>query len=168
MATLKEKLVELIGDEEKAELVSSALGEFMIPKSQYNEKVKQAKQKEEELESIRLANMSKEEQLKHAEEKALGLQKEYAKKLNKFEAEKLFMGAGLSSEDYGAFIDDIVSENTEQTLKVAQSFVGTINKQKELVENKMKETNINSTPTPSLGKQVDPQPTQPTPAKRML
>lgn len=58
---------------------------------------------------------------------------------NKLEAEKILAKAGLNEEDYSEYINKIVSEDVDTTKSIAESIVNTINKQKALAEQRVKE-----------------------------
>jgi chaperonin cofactor prefoldin len=153
MSDLYEKLKELVGDEEVAKKVQSAIGEFMLPKSEYAKVKDNLKAKDEELEKIRLSNMDNEQRLQHELSKAQALQSEYSVKTNRLEAEKLFLGAGLSQELYGELLDKTVTDDREKTLSLVNGFVGILSKEKEFVVNKTKEELINSTKKPDTNQE---------------
>lgn len=156
MADLMSKLKELVGDEELASKIQSSLGEFMIPKTEYAKQRDRAKELESQIEQNKLASMSEQEKLQHELEKAQALQRDYASKVNRVEAESLFVKAGLSAEEYGTLLDKTVTDNKEQTLSVVSGFVDLLTKQKEAVANKTKADLMNSLPTPPNGDNVTP------------
>lgn len=103
---------------------------------------------EEELEIEKNKNLSAEEKLQAELEKAQQAQKDFAKKNNRLEVETLFVKAGLTSDDYGDYIDDLVSDNAELSLKLANGFVATINKARESATQKAKEDLLDGTLKP--------------------
>lgn len=151
MSDLFEKLVELIGDEDKAKQVQSSLGEFMLPKTEYAKVRDALKNKENELEQIRVANMDSEQKLQHELAKAQALQKDYGIKTNRLEAERIFVEAGLSSDTYSDILEKSVSDDRERTLSLVNGFVGILAKEKENVVNRTKEELVNSTQKPVGG-----------------
>jgi predicted DNA-binding protein (UPF0251 family) len=151
MSDLLNKLTELVGDEEKAKLVQSALGEFMIPKTEYAKKNEQLKAKDSELEALRLASMSETEKLQHKLAEAEALRNEYGKKSNRLDAEQLFVRAGLNKDTYEPLLDKVVSEDKEKTISLVNDFVGILSKERESITNKTKEDLINSTKKPEGG-----------------
>ena len=160
MADLFETLKEIIGDEEKAKKAQSALGEFMLPRAEYNKVAEKLKAKDEELEKIKLASMDQSQLLEHELNKAKALQSEYGVKTNRLEAEKLFVGAGLTSEQYSKLLDTSVSEDREKTLSLVNGFIEILGKEKENVANKTKESLINQTKKPETGEDTNkPDPT---------
>lgn len=161
MSDLLDKIKELVGDEALASKIQSSLGEFMIPKTEYAKVRDKAKDLETLLEQNKISSMSEQEKLQHELEKTQALQKDYASKLNRVEAESLFVKAGLSVEDYGGLLDQTVSENKEKTLSVVSGFVDLLTKQKEAVASKTKADLMGSLPTPPNGEEIKP--TEPKP-----
>lgn len=157
MADLFETLKEIIGDEEKAKKAQSALGEFMLPRAEYNKVAEKLKAKDEELEKIKLANMDQSQLLEHELNKAKALQSEFSVKTNRLEAEKLFVGAGLTSEQYSKLLDSSVSEDKEKTLSLVNGFIEILGKEKESVASKTKESLINQTKKPETGEETKPE-----------
>jgi hypothetical protein len=151
MPNLLEKLVEVIGDEGKAKEVQSALGEFMLPKTEYAKLRDQLKERETELESIRTSSMSEKEKFEHELAKAQNIQKEYSIKTNRLEAATLFTQAGLSKEAYETLLDKAVSEDRDKTLGLVNDFIGLLGKEKETVANKTKQELIDQTKKPEAG-----------------
>jgi hypothetical protein len=151
MSDLLNKLTELVGDEEKAKLVQSALGEFMIPKTEYAKKNEQLKAKDTELEQLRVASMSETEKFQHKLNETEALKSEYGKKLNRLDAEQLFVRAGLNKDAYEPLLDKVVSEDKEKTISLVNDFVGILSKERENITNKTKEDLINSTKKPEGG-----------------
>lgn len=154
--TLKEKILEIIGDEAKADEVISSLGEFTIPKAQYNKKVEeleliknQSKEFQTKLEQVELEKMSEQEKLQHELEKASKVKEEYLLRTNRLTAEKMFVGAGLQEEDYKDLIDGLVHSDEEITKKVVGGVVGMLTKERDNAISKTKEELLNSTPNPS-------------------
>lgn len=145
---LNEKLLEILGDEELAKKVSSSLGEFMLPKTEYAKVRDALKTKEDELESVRLASMDNEQKLQHELSKAKAIQDDFNKRSNRLEAEKLFVGAGLTSDIYESLLDKAVSEDKDRTLSLVGGFVDILSKEKENIANKTKEDLVNQTKKP--------------------
>jgi len=151
MSDLLNKLTELVGDEEKAKLLQSALGEFMIPKIEYAKKNEQLKAKDTELEQLRVASMSETEKFQHKLNETEALKSEYGRKLNRLDAEQLFVRAGLNKDAYEPLLDKVVSEDKEKTISLVNDFVGILSKERETITNKTKEDLINSTKKPEGG-----------------
>ena len=151
MSDLFETLKGIVGDEEVASKVQSALGEFMIPKTEYAKVRDLVKNKDSELEQLRVANMNESEKLQHELAKAQALQKDFSIKTNRLEAEKLFVSAGLSLDDYGSILDNSVSDDKDKTLSIVNGIVNVLAKEKESVANRTKEELINKTKKPEQG-----------------
>lgn len=107
------------------------------------EKLKEKADKYDEaqrlLEEEKQKNMTAEEKLAEAERAANEKASEFAKKANRLDAEKILLDAGLTSEDYEAFIDGIVSEDNEQTKALATSLAGTFKAKNEAALQKAKQ-----------------------------
>lgn len=148
MADLLDKIKELVGSEEVAKQVQSALGEFMIPKTEYAKQRDKSKELETLLEQSKLATMNEQEKFQHETAKLQATQKELASKLNRVDAERVFIQAGLSAEDYGMLLEQTVSDDKDKTLALANGFVSVLTKQKDFVANKTKEDLMNKVVTP--------------------
>lgn len=115
----------------------------------------------EELESLRevakerdeLAqqNMSAEERVQKALEKAEKAKAEYAAKSNRLDAEKLMVEAGIPSEEYAPLLDSIVSEDAERTLTAAELVATIVASQREAEGKKVRSELIDATPKPQAG-----------------
>ena len=154
MSELLNKLVELVGDEEKAKAIQSSLGEYMIPKTEYAKLRDANKQKDIELEQLKLSSMDSSQKLEHELAKAQAIQKEFGTKTSRLEAEKLFVEAGIASDLYNDILDKSVSEDKEKTMSLVNGFINIISKEKENAINKTKEQIVNSTPKPVTGDQI--------------
>jgi hypothetical protein len=155
------KIIEIVGDETKAKEVVSSLGEFMIPKEQYNKKVAELNNlkteitsKSDELEQIKLSSMTEQDRLKHEFEKASNIQKEYSLKTNRLEAEKMFVKAGLPEDSYADIIDSLVNEDSERTQKVVGGVINVLSKERESAIAKTREEVINTTPSPTQSQSI--------------
>ncbi len=163
--SLLEKVIEIIGDEDKAKEVVSNLGQFMIPKDQYNKKVQELSSlkeelgtKNEELEKIRVSSMSEQEKNKHEMEKVNQIKSEYLRKTSRLEAEKLFVQAGLNQDSYNDIIDGLVHEDLEQTTKMVGGVIGVLTKEREKAVATTKEQVVNTTPRPSGADPIEQKP----------
>ena len=96
-------------------------------------KYAEAQAKLDELEKAGMSDVEKAlADAKKAQEDAETLKNDYAKKASRIEVEKIFVSAGLKTEDYANFIDGIVGTDAEASKKLAQSFADTISKQREV------------------------------------
>jgi len=151
----KEKIKGLVGDDAKADEIISSIKEAFIDKEQYNRKIKDLEKAaaerdalQGEIEKNRLASMSEVEKLEHALKQTENAKLEYAKKLNRLDAEKLFLSKGISQETYGTIIDNFIYEDAETTQKVVTGVIETIVKERESAVAKTKEDMLGTTPQP--------------------
>lgn len=155
---------ELTQVDEKVKAIIEAVGEF-IPKGKFNELNKKYKDLErekasllEEFEDFKKSKMTEDEK-KEAELKKFEQDKiELAKKLNEVKAREIFVNAGLNQEKINELLAKVVSEDSEKTLELANSFVEVF---KEIKETTKKETItdlLKDTPQPvvnnSNGKEI--------------
>ena len=161
MADIKSKIIEIVGDEVKAEEVVSSLWEFMIPKEQYNKKVQELNtlrtEKEtlsQEIESAKVEKMSADEKLKHELEKVEGMKRDFAIKSNLADVKTLFASKGIVADEYDEIIQGLVSPDAETTKKLATGVLDMIVKQTESAVARTKEEVVNSTPSPNTTEQV--------------
>lgn len=94
------------------------------------------------------AGLTDEEKMKNALAEAEAVKTEFAKKSNRLEVEKIFVGVGLSEEDYKDFIDGIVSEDADVSKALATNLANMLTKQKEAAVQKTKEELMDGTQTP--------------------
>jgi argininosuccinate lyase len=142
-------------DEQITNYLNSVNGEVQKEKTKLQTdkaELERLKKVEEELEAEKNKNLTAEQKLQAELEKAQLMQKDFAKKTNQLEVEKILVGAGLTKEDYAEYIDLLVSENAETSLKLANGLIGTLTKQKEATEKKVKADLLNGTPLPDGGR----------------
>jgi len=145
---LNEKLIEVVGDEEKVKLIQKEVGDTFIPKEEYAKVKKQLTDIQADLEKTKLANMDKEQVAQHELEKTKALQTELEIKLNKVEAERSFVNAGFTSDVYADLLDQIVSNDKERTMATVNKFISVLGKEKENTANRTKESLLNQTKQP--------------------
>lgn len=97
------------------------------------------------------AGLTDEEKIQKALQDAEDSKKEFDKKSNRLDAEKILVGAGLTEDDYKDLIDGIVTEDAETTKTMATNLAGLITKQKDAAVQKTKEELMDGTNTPSGG-----------------
>lgn len=71
--------------------------------------------------------------------------------LNKKTVENIFVGAGLSEEDYSEILENIVGEDTEKTIKLAQTICKTMSSRQEKTKEELKKKIAGGTPKPDTG-----------------
>jgi hypothetical protein len=146
--------IETPTDEQVSNYLNSVNGEVQKEKTKSQTdktELERLKAIEAELEAEKAKSLTAEEKLQAELQKATLLQKEFAKKTNLLEVEKLLVGAGLTKEDYADYIDLLVSDDAETSTKLASGLVSTISKQKEATEKKVKADLLNATPAPNGG-----------------
>ena len=77
--------------------------------------------------------------------------KDFAVKKNRLEVEKVLVGAGLTEEDYKDYIDTMVSDNAETSLKLANGLVTTVKARETAKDKAVRSELLNATPTPNGG-----------------
>lgn len=142
----KKNLISFGIDEPSEEQITNYLNQVNGEAQKEKEEAERLKEKADKydetqrlLEEEKQKNMTAEEKLAEAERVANEKASEFAKKANRLDAEKILLDAGLTSEDYEAFIDGIVSEDNEQTKALATSLAGTFKAKNEAALQKAKQ-----------------------------
>lgn len=121
------------------ELNASADEKLKNAKAALADATKARKTAEKELKELKESHLSDDEKLQKALEEAEASKADYAKKLNRLEVEKLFVDAGITSEYYEPIIDSVVTDDAEESKKLAGSFVDVMKSQKEATEKALRE-----------------------------
>lgn len=103
---------------------------------------------EVEYKKLQDADLTDAEKIQKALKDAADSKKDYEKKVNKLDAEKILVAAGLTEEDYKDLIDGIVSEDVEATKTMATNLSTLIKNQKDSAIKKTKEELMDGTNTP--------------------
>lgn len=103
---------------------------------------------EVEYKKLQDADLTDAEKIQKALQDAEDSKKDYEKKVNKLDAEKILVAAGLTEEDYKDLIDGIVSEDAEATKTMATNFANLIKSQKDSAIKKTREELMDGTNTP--------------------
>lgn len=142
----KKNLISFGIEEPSEEQITNYLNQVNGETQKEKDKAEKLKEKADQydeaqrlLEEEKQKNMTAEEKLAEAERVANEKASEFAKKTNRLDAEKILLDAGLTSEDYEAFIDGIVSEDNEQTKTLATSLAGTFKAKNEAALQKAKQ-----------------------------
>lgn len=106
---------------------------------------------EVEYKKLQDADLTDAEKIQKALKDAADSKKDYEKKVNKLDAEKILVAAGLTEEDYKDLIDGIVSEDAEATKTMATNFANLIKSQKDSAIKKTREELMDGTNTPGGG-----------------
>lgn len=102
---------------------------------------------EVEYKKLQDADLTDAEKIQKALKDAADSKKDYEKKVNKLDAEKILVAAGLTEEDYKDLIDGIVSEDSEATKTMATNFANLIKSQKDSAIKKTREELMDGTNT---------------------
>lgn len=103
---------------------------------------------EVEYKKLQDADLTDAEKIQKALKDAADSKKDYEKKVNKLDAEKILVAAGLTEEDYKDLIDGIVSEDAEATKTMATNLSTLIKNQKDSAIKKTREELMDGTNTP--------------------
>lgn len=106
---------------------------------------------EVEYKKLQDADLTDAEKIQKALKDAADSKKDYEKKANKLDAEKILVAAGLTEEDYKDLIDVIVSDDAETTKAMATNLSNLIKNQKDSAVQKAKEELMDNTNTPGGG-----------------
>lgn len=106
---------------------------------------------ETEYKKLQDADLTDAEKIQNALKDAAESKTKYEKELNKLDAEKILVAAGLTEEDCKDLIDGIVSDDAEATKAMATNLSTLIKNQKDSAAQKAKEELMDSTKTPGGG-----------------
>lgn len=164
--TIKEKMTEILSNESladneaKVNEIISSLGAFFVAKDQYNKKVGEldvALSNVKKLENEKLsADELKQKELNEILENAKKNERDFKLKTNRLEAIEIFKNAGLNETDYSDFVSEdsksyIISDDLDKTKTLAQTFVNTLNSQKQMLEEKLRKEMQGNNPKPPAG-----------------
>lgn len=128
-----------------------------VDKSTFDKTASELAKVKKERDELKQNNMTSEEKVNAAIAAADARANEYAVKLNRLEVERLFMADGLVEDDYAAVIDDIVSEDTEKTMKLAKNMLAVVKAQKSAAEKAVRAELLKKTPKPPAGNDGKPE-----------
>lgn len=80
------------------------------------------------------------------------MKREFAVRLNRMDAEKVLIGAGIAEADYSPFIDTIVTEDAEASVAAATAIAKMLAAQKKAVEAAVRKDMQDKMPTPDPNK----------------
>ena len=122
-----------------------------VEKSIFDKTASELAKVKKELGELKNNNLTGEEKVNAAIAAADARANEYSVKLNRLEIEKLFLADGLEETDYADLIEDIVSEDTEKTMKLAKGMLAVIKNQKTAAEKAIRAELLKKTPKPPAG-----------------
>lgn len=125
-----------------------------VEKTVFDKTASELAKVKKELGELKNNNMTGEEKVNAAIAAAESKEKEFTRKLNRLDVEKLFVADGLTEKDYEDLIDDIVSEDGEKTLKLAKNLLSVIKSQKSATEKAIRAELLKDTPKPPPGDDV--------------
>lgn len=149
-------------NEEKVEAISKELAKLVIPKDKYNDLSNRLKNTESELETTKTAlddfkkSKMTDDEKKEAERKEFEeLKRANAIEKNDLAVQKLLLKNGIEVKDddieLQQTLKNIVSEDAEKTMSLANSFITILNKTKDLTEKETTSNLLNQTPKPIGG-----------------
>ena len=135
--TLLEKLNELVANGATAEDIQSSLGQFMIPKGEFNKVNDENKtlktqvsvlegnvsELNTQMEVAKTSTMNEQELLLHKLQQAEGLIKSHTTQTNRVKAENSFITAGFSEEEYKDLLEQVVSDDSSKTQSLVDGFI---------------------------------------------
>lgn len=91
------------------------------------------------------AGLTDEEKIQKALKDAATAEKDFKKKSNRLDVEKILVGAGLTEDDYKDLIDGLVSDDADASKALATNLASMLTKQKEAAIQKTKEELMDDT-----------------------
>ncbi len=91
------------------------------------------------------AGLSDEEKIQKALNDAAAAEKDFKRKSNRLDVEKILVSAGLTEEDYKGLIDGLVSDDAETSKALATNLTTMLGKQKDAAIQKTKEELMDGT-----------------------
>lgn len=158
---MKEQIKEILENESldienKTTEIAKVIGQETVVKSKYNDKVAELRAKEaelskvsEEIETIKTSSMTDTEKTQKLEQSLKEKERDFLIKSNKLDAERMFVKAGISREDYENILDDYVSEDATITSKRITNVIDLLTKTKEVTKTEVTENIIKGTPKPN-------------------
>ena len=122
-----------------------------VEKSIFDKTASELSKVKKELGELKNNNLTGEEKVNAAIAAADARANEYSVKLNRLEVEKLFIADGLTEADYAELIEDIVSEDSEKTMKLAKNLLAVVKNQKSAAEKAIRAELLKKTPKPPAG-----------------
>lgn len=146
---------EELDDEAKTAEIQKIIGSKFIPQKKYNDLKEETSKAygllQQEYNDYKQSKMTDEEKKQEYVSKLENNYKSVKLELNKKTAENIFVGAGLSEEDYSEILEDIVGEDTEKTVKLAQTICKTMSNRQEKQKEALKKKIAEGTPKPDAG-----------------
>lgn len=100
---------------------------------------------------LKRQQMTAEQRAEAAEKAATDKMREFTVKSNRVDVEKLFVGAGLKTDDYAPILDGIVGEDLKKSTDIAGSFISILNATKEATEKAVRKEVLGEVTPPAGG-----------------
>lgn len=168
---MKEEITKLLNDENfnnlesveaKVDAITSALGPLVFPKDKFNNlnneyKALETKYStlENDFENFKQSKMTNDEKAKAEKEKFEADKKAVALDNSRVAVKELFLDNGIKISDdtpeYKDLLTNIVSEDKDKSINLAQQFINVLGKTKEQASKETTANLLNNTPTPVVG-----------------
>ena len=165
---MKEAIEQVLSDEtyttndEKVNAITSALGDLVFPKDKFNDLNKRLKKTESEYAALQTEyeDFKKSKMTDDEKREAERIEFEQQKKANAIEkndlaVQKLLLKNGIEVKDddieLQQTLKNIVSEDAEKTMSLANSFISILNKTKDLTQKETTSNLLSQTPKPIGG-----------------
>lgn len=125
----------------------STLGDT-VSKNVFDKTASDLARVKKELKDLKAAGQTDAERLQAAIAEAEAQKREFTLKVNRLAVEKVLVGAGLEEADYSSFIDGIVGEDAENSVKIATNISAVLKAQRTAAEAAAKKQLQQSTKTP--------------------
>jgi len=168
---MKEEIAKLLNDDNfnnlenvdaKVDAITSALGPLVFPKDKFNSLNNEYKNLEtkystleQDFENFKQSKMTNDEKAKAEKEKFEADKKAVALDNSRLAVKELFLDNGIKisgdTPEYKDLLNNIVSENKEKSVSLAQQFINVLSKTKEQASKETTVDLLNNTPKPILG-----------------
>lgn len=128
-----------------------AKGKYESMVNKFNELNSEKVKMQEELDNLNISKMT-DEQKRELELETLKKElDETNKRYNRAEIEKIYVQAGIKEDEYSSLLENVGSDNLEQSKKIANSMLSIINTRTANATQKAKEDIMKNTPEPQKG-----------------
>lgn len=128
-----------------------AKGKYESMVNKFNELNSEKVKMQEELDNLNISKMT-DEQKRELELETLKKElDETNRRYNRAEIEKIYVQAGIKEDEYSSLLENVGSDNLEQSKKIANSMLSIINTRTANATQKAKEDIMKNTPEPQKG-----------------
>lgn len=156
--TLKELLGKLYKEGMTLEEIDEALSDKdlvdkktlpkTVSKDRFDEVASEVAKYKKQVKELETKNMSDEEKIQAELKSAEEMKTQYQTEMYKLKAKEVFVGGGLSEEEYSSLVDMVIGQDEKATIEQAKKIVGLISSQKETAKKQMESDLINNTKKP--------------------